>query len=85
MKGPGGFANGIDRFLSVPEHPLVAASGAWSASDVFTLKIVPYETPFYSTMTFRFEGDRLVVETDYNVAFGPTKLPQWIGQAASGR
>ena len=30
-----GFANGLDRFLSVPAHPLVAASGAWTAPDTF--------------------------------------------------
>src|SRR6185437_9955447 len=27
--GRGGFTNGVDRFLSVPANPLVAASGAW--------------------------------------------------------
>ena len=43
-----GFANGLIRFLSVPEHPLVAASGAWSANDVFNVKLVLYQTPFYS-------------------------------------
>src|SRR5262249_18359100 len=55
----GGFSNGIDQFLSVPAQPLLAASGAWTADDVFTIKIVAYETPFYSTLSFRFDGDRL--------------------------
>lgn len=82
-KSRGGFANGIDRFLSVPAHPLVAASGAWTTDDVFTVKLVSYETPFYSTLAFRFDGDRLLLETEHNVAFGPTKLPQLVGQAAS--
>ena len=84
-KTPGGFANGIDKFLSVPAHPLIAASGGWSEADVFTLKIVPYQTPFYSTMSFRFDGDRLLLDSEYNVAFGPTKLPQLIGQATLGK
>lgn len=82
-KSRGGFANGLDRFLSVPAHPLVAASGAWTADDVFTVKIVAYETPFYSTLAFRFDGDRLLFDAEHNVAFGPTKLPQMVGQATS--
>ncbi|MEP7274390.1 MAG: serine hydrolase [Acidobacteriota bacterium] len=80
-----GFANGIDRFLSVPERPAMAASGAWTADDVFTMKLVAYETPFYSTLSFRFEGDRLLFDGDFNVAFGATKLPQLAGQVSSVR
>jgi CubicO group peptidase (beta-lactamase class C family) len=82
-KSRGGFANGLDRFLSVPAPPLVAASGAWTADQVFTVKLALYETPFYSTLSFRFEGDRLLFDAQHNVAFGPTKLPQVVGQATS--
>src|SRR5262249_14688424 len=39
-KSKGGFSSGIDQFLSVPTQPLLAASGAWTADDVFTVKIV---------------------------------------------
>ena len=78
-----GFTNGIDRFLSVPADPEVAASGAWPADSVFTLKLVAPQTPFYSTLTFRFTGDRLFLDSEHNVAFGPTKLPQLEGKAAS--
>jgi CubicO group peptidase (beta-lactamase class C family) len=77
-----GFANGLDRFLSVPARPVVAASGAWTASDIFTVKLVPYETPFYSTLALRFDGDRVVLDTEYNAAFGPTKPQQLVGQAS---
>jgi CubicO group peptidase (beta-lactamase class C family) len=80
-KGSDGFINGLDRFLSVPARPVVAASGAWTAEDAFTVKLVPYETPFYSTLTFRFDGDTLMLDSEYNVAFGPTKLPQLIGRS----
>ncbi|MGA9768550.1 MAG: serine hydrolase [Blastocatellia bacterium] len=79
------FANGLDQFLSVPAHPLIAASGAWTADDIFTVKIIAYETPFYSTLAFRFDGDRLLLDAEHNVAFGPTKLPQLVGQATSTR
>ena len=76
-----GFANGIEHFLSAPERPLIAASGAWTSDSVFTLKLVAPETPFYSTMNFRFSGDRLVLDTRYNVSFGPTELPRLEGIA----
>ena len=73
------FTNGLDRALSVPANPLVAASGAWSTENTFTVKLVLSETPYYSTLNFKFEGDRLLVDSEHNVAFGPTKLPQLVG------
>jgi CubicO group peptidase (beta-lactamase class C family) len=80
-KGRGLFSNGLDRFLSVPANPLAATSGAWTSPDIFTVKIVLYETPYYSTLNFKFDGDRLLIDAEHNVAFGPTKLPQLIGNA----
>jgi hypothetical protein len=74
------FANGLDRALSVPANPLVAASGAWSGENTFTVKIVLSETPYYSTLNFKFDGDRLLFDAEHNVYFGPTKLPQLVGQ-----
>jgi len=82
-KSQGSFANGLDKFLSVPSSPLIAASGAWSAEDTYTVKIILYETPFYSTINFRFEGDRVLLDAEHNVAFGPTKFPQLIGHLRS--
>jgi hypothetical protein len=67
--------------LSVPAHPLIATSGAWTADDVFTLKLALTETPYGATLTFQFDGDRLLLDTEYNVSFGPTKQPRLIGQA----
>jgi predicted glycoside hydrolase/deacetylase ChbG (UPF0249 family) len=84
-KSRDGFANGLDRFLSVPAHPMIAASGAWTADNVFTVKIVACETPFYSTLTFRFDGDRLLLDSEHNVAFGSTKLNQLVGHPASNK
>ncbi len=77
-----GFANGIERFLSVPEHPLIAASGAWTADDTFVIKLVACQTPYYSTLTLRFAGDRLTVTGKHNVAFGPTQVAELVGEAA---
>jgi len=75
----------MDKFLSVPDQPLLATSGAWSASDVFQVKILLYQTPYYSTLAFKFDGDRLLLDTEYNVSFGPRNLPQLIGRAASSQ
>jgi hypothetical protein len=74
------FNNALDRILAVPVNPLAATSGAWTSPDTFTVKIVLYETPFYSTLNFKFDGDRLLIDSEHNVSFGPTKLPQLIGQ-----
>ena len=79
-KGRGLFTNGLSRILAVPANPLAATSGAWTSPDTFTVKIVLYETPFYSTLNFKFDGDRLLIDSEHNVSFGPTKLPQLTGQ-----
>jgi hypothetical protein len=82
-KSRGGFANGLERGLSVPAQPLLAASGGWTGEETFTLKLVAYETPYYSTLAFKFEGERLVLDSEHHVWFGPTKQPQLVGQAAA--
>ncbi|HEY6243097.1 MAG TPA: serine hydrolase [Pyrinomonadaceae bacterium] len=80
VKSRGTFTNGLDRFLSVPANPMIAATGTWSAENTFTLKIVLYETPFYSTVNFKFDGDNLVIDSEQNVAFGPTKMAPVVGK-----
>src|SRR5258706_5505774 len=82
-KTPNGFANGLDKSLSVPAQPLVAAGGAWSANDVFNLNLGLYQTPYYSALTFKFDGDRLLFNSEHNVSFGPRTLPQLVGQSTS--
>jgi CubicO group peptidase (beta-lactamase class C family) len=61
--------------------PPVAASGAWTARDTYTAKIAFYETPFALTLSLRFGGDMVVVDSEYNVAFGATKQPPLVGTA----
>ena len=50
---------------------------------MFTVKLVAPETPFYSTMQFRFDGDRLVIDGENNVSFGARKIPTLIGTPAT--
>jgi hypothetical protein len=80
VRNRAGFANGIERMLSVPGQPEIAASGAWTADSVFRVKLVAPETPFYSTLDLRFDGDRVVVEGEQNVSFGERKLPRIEGK-----
>ena len=77
----GSFTNALDRILAVPPNALAATSGAWTSPDTFTVKIVLYETPFYSTLNFKFDGDRVLLDSEHNVSFGPTKLPQLTGRS----
>jgi len=78
-----GWTNGIDRMLSVTPPVAIGASGGWSADSVFTVKLVAPETPFYSTMQFHFDGDRVVIEGENNVGFGDRKLPTLTGTPAT--
>jgi hypothetical protein len=63
-----------------PEQP-AAASGAWTADDTFKAKICFYETPFYVTLGLTFAGDELRLDSESNVAFGPTRQPRLVGKA----
>lgn len=74
--GEGKWINGTMAFGTGPEQP-VAASGAWTADDTYTAKVVLYETPFIATFTFKFAGGKLEYEAKRNVGFGgnaPVKL-----------
>jgi len=37
----------------------------------------------YIALTFQFDGGQLLFDSEFNVAFGPTKLPQLIGRTRS--
>jgi CubicO group peptidase (beta-lactamase class C family) len=58
----------------------VAASGAWTGDDTFTVKIAAYETPFIATLSLQFKGDELLLNADTNVGFGQTKRPELVGR-----
>lgn len=58
----------------------VAASGAWTADDTYTIKLCFYETPFCPTITCRFDQDRLIFDFKANVSFGPLERPTLVGQ-----
>lgn len=75
-----GFTNNLDKSLSVPANPTVSASGAWTADDTFTIKLVLNQTTFYSTLNLKFEGRKLTFSSKHNVNFGPTAMPELVGE-----
>lgn len=71
--GPGiGKGSAVDR--------AVAASGGWTREDTYVAQLCFYETPFLVTLSLRFEGNQVFVDSEYNVRFGPAKLPTLVGR-----
>ncbi|MBZ0290050.1 MAG: beta-lactamase family protein [Anaerolineae bacterium] len=64
------------------ELELVSASGAWTADDTFTMVVRLYETPFYHTFVFHFDGDDLLVESQVNVSFDAARTFLLMGHVA---
>jgi CubicO group peptidase (beta-lactamase class C family) len=61
----------------------IAASGAWTADDTYTLKVVRYRTPFAMTYRLRFAGDQLTVDCEPNVGPAEERVTQLVGKAGS--
>lgn len=53
----------------------VAACGAWTADDEFTVKLCFVETPFTMTLRGKFAAAEVLWESEWNLGFGPTKEP----------
>lgn len=68
------------RLAQFADEP-VAGTFAWSAEDTCLIKFCAYETPFHTTLQLKLEDDLVKLDAETNVAFGPTKRPQLIGQA----
>jgi hypothetical protein len=78
--GDGGWKTSRMAYAGFEEQP-VAASGAWTADDTYTVKLCFYETPFCLTVNLKFSGGQLLYDCEYNVNFGPTKQPQLAGKS----
>ena len=69
--GCGAWKQGETRLFGQPllfDRTAVAASGAWTGSDTFTLLLRLNETPFFYTLDCHFAGDELLVEIRVNVS-----------------
>jgi CubicO group peptidase (beta-lactamase class C family) len=60
----------------------IAASGAWTADDTYTLKVVRYRTPFMSTYQLRFTEEQLTLDTEQNAGPANSRTSQLVGKAA---
>lgn len=58
----------------------IAASGAWTAPDTYTLKIARYRTPFMATYRLKFAGDQLAAEIEQNVGAADARILQIVGK-----
>lgn len=77
--GVGAWRMGATALDSGEAHP-VAASGAWTAPDAFTLQLVFYTTPFTPHITLRFDGAKLAYQFVANAAFGRRARPRLTGR-----
>jgi len=55
-----------------PPFMPIATSGGWIGSDTYELRVCRYHTPFVRTFKLGFDGDKLILDTSVNAAFGPT-------------
>jgi hypothetical protein len=79
-KGRADWIMGPDARSALPADKPVAASGGWTNDDTYVARICMYETPFYLDVKFRYAGDTVTIDSEYNVAFKERKQPQLIGK-----
>ncbi|HXR04594.1 MAG TPA: serine hydrolase [Verrucomicrobiae bacterium] len=81
-KGRTAFVAGAETWVAAPVEQPVAASGAWTADDTYTVKLAYCETPLAITLTCRFAGDRvLLLNVEYSVELVQTNPPLLVGDA----
>ena len=67
-------------FRTYPDEP-IAGTMAWKSDDTLVLKLCPYETPYYQTLTLRFAGDEVSLDAVTNVSLRAAKPLQLVGRA----
>jgi hypothetical protein len=78
--GQGSWVKGTMTSASGESIP-VAASGAWSSEDTYSVRLVRYLTPFSTDYDLRFAGDQLIFEALDNVGSTPPERIRLIGTA----
>ena len=68
------------RLAQFPDEP-TAGTFAWSTDDACVIKLCAYETPYHTALALKFDADQVTLDSEANVAFGPTKRPQLVGRA----
>jgi len=62
-----------------PDEPMAGTFG-WSG-DTLAVKLCAYETPYHTMLKLKFDGNEVVLDSETNVGFGPTRRPQLFGKA----
>jgi hypothetical protein len=60
----------LDRYSS-----RVVSSGRWTSADTYEMTLRFYEMPYYLTVTCRFVDNRVTMQFQQNVSFGPILFP----------
>jgi hypothetical protein len=58
----------------------IAASGAWTSDDTYTMDVVRYRTPFATTYKLRFAGDQLFLNIEQNVGPADARVSELVGK-----
>jgi len=77
--GAGEWKKGRFAFNQLRDQP-AAASGAWTADNVYTAMICFHETPYVVTLRLDFSEKKLKLDASQNVSFGPTKFGPLVGE-----
>jgi hypothetical protein len=82
VAAPGAWRKGTILVKGTPDP--IAASGAWTSDDTYTLQVVRYQTPFATTYRLRFAGDQLVVDSEQNVGAPDARMAHVEGKLDPG-
>lgn len=77
----GAWRNGRMQTDGATPEQAAAVSGAWADETTYVSRICLFETPHHLILKMKFDDDRLILDSEYNVTFGPTRQPQLIGKA----
>ena len=80
---PGKWAKG--EFASGPWKGVTATSGAWTAADTYTARVVRYHTPFATTLRLKFAGEELQVEAEGNVGPANARVTKVTGRSEAAK
>jgi len=80
--GRGSWRKGTLRVAGDAEADAIAASGAWTADDTYTLNVVRYRTPFATTYQLRFAGEQLFLKAEQNVGAADARITELVGRVA---
>jgi len=78
---PGAWRKTMVEVGGVPDP--IAASGAWTANDTYTLQVVRYRTPFATTYQMKFSDEQLTVDAEQNVGPANARTSQLVGKSAA--